>query len=175
MKPSEIHVRGTYVNARGDRRQVLDIVTIEGPGRVWVDYTQPSPSNLYGTCLLKSFARWAEREVHETAPPSVSMPSPGVHGSSAKEDSTETPSFLSDVSTYRMYLRQDVHCCADGLADEGGLQLDVHDGGAGPYLVISATEWALDLEQIPDLTAYLQEFLESYSKRQKHVERGAAR
>ena len=51
---------------------------------------------------------------------------------------------------------QDPHCCAD-LASEPRLSVELCDGGGGYYLVLKATEWALDsLVEVEELATILR-------------------
>lgn len=38
---------------------------------------------------------------------------------------------------------QEMHCCGDD-AELSELTIEIHDGGAGEYVVIHATHWAID-------------------------------
>jgi len=56
---------------------------------------------------------------------------------------------------------QEMHCCAPTDGDEGVLRLQVQDGGGGRYVVINATEWAIDsLKDIENLTARIRAMME---------------
>ena len=37
---------------------------------------------------------------------------------------------------------QGPHCCQEAQYVDPTLTLEIHDGGAGPYLVVTAVEWA---------------------------------
>lgn len=57
--------------------------------------------------------------------------------------------------------RQEMHCCGPTDGDEGVLRLQVYDGGGGPYVVLTATEWAIgSLKDIETLTARIRAMME---------------
>lgn len=69
---------------------------------------------------------------------------------------SETSSALAwRTSTLSMYngrmadrgmltLRQPMHCCGDSGSEEGTLTVEIHDGGGGAYIALSALEWAIE-------------------------------
>lgn len=59
--------------------------------------------------------------------------------------------------------RQEMHCCGPADGEEGVLRLQVQDGGGGRYVVITATEWAIDsLKDIENLTARIRAMMEKH-------------
>jgi hypothetical protein len=71
MRPSEIEVGKTYINVRTGRTRTVSRIRTDWGGNVFVHYLLPPPRYYllppprFGTffCLLKSFARWAGKEL----------------------------------------------------------------------------------------------------------------
>lgn len=55
---------------------------------------------------------------------------------------------------------QPIHCCGPKDADTGRISLELYDGGGGEYLVINATEWAVDsIDEINQMVEVMRRML----------------
>lgn len=55
---------------------------------------------------------------------------------------------------------QELHCCALGNDGPPHVTITIHEGGGGPYLVLDATEWAMDMSDIIKFSRTLEQMLQ---------------
>jgi hypothetical protein len=74
------------------------------------------------------------------------------------------------VAVSKMALRQELDCCHT-LEEAGGeyptLNIEVHDGGGGAYVVIRTKHWALDKNDLLKLNNIINNLIDDYDQYEK--------
>ena len=68
------------------------------------------------------------------------------------------------MNIQRITYQQEPDSCADSDLDTQAVTLEIVDGGAGPYLVISTARWAMDAKDIDALAAKARGLLRASEK-----------
>lgn len=67
----------------------------------------------------------------------------------------------------KQVFRQEPHCCSDGDVD-ATVELELLDGGGGEYLVLRATEWAMDdQKEVDELVKEMKAMMATAKKEAK--------